>query len=222
MLTFGLLGLGGCVEWFEVDEPGTQEVVEADNFVPQSLSGTMATLPGAAPRVGASGTIVPKTPGLRVPEGYWTRVRLDQADLLLPFTWAAIEPAGYSPDGDTRGTLLRLQSHVGAEPSKEKPSLRAVIRIATPPNTPVASLAQLSFGPDALRGSTVSVRLSKGTLWTVELERLSLSEVDTGVLSGTLEGNARVGKRAKRRRSFRAAFVALRGPESGAPSPTNP
>lgn len=204
-----LLSFAGCVEWFEVDDSPLASNAAEESPPPQPLYGVEASLPGVAPRLGASGPLVPQSAGLRVPDGYWSRIRVDQADILLPYTWAALEPAGYSAGGEARGTILRLQAHQGAEPSKESPALRGVIRIATPPETETSSLVGLEFGPDALHGSTVSVRLSKGTLWSVELERLSIGELGPRVISGTLEGQARAGKRAKRQRRFRAAFVAL-------------
>ena len=202
-------GLSGCIEWLEVDDAPSEEAAPPLAALAPGSS-TSILLPRLPARLNASGPILPRTPGLRVPEGYWSRIRIDQADMLLPFTWASLEPAGYSPKGEARGTLLRLQSHRVATPNKEDPSLRAVIRVATPPNTEISSLVGLSFGPEALKDSTVSLRLSKGTLWTVELERLVISAMDDEVISGTLEGQARAGKRAKRHRIFRTAFVALR------------
>ena len=125
----GALALGACVEWFEVDDASPATALEA-SAPEQPLYGAEASLPGVAPRVGAAGPLVPQSPGLRVPDGYWSRVRLDEADLLLPHTWASLERAGYSAGGEPRGTLLRIQSHQDAELSKGEPSPRAVIRIA--------------------------------------------------------------------------------------------
>ncbi|MGB0589960.1 MAG: hypothetical protein ACPGU1_09810 [Myxococcota bacterium] len=199
----------GCLEWLEVDEP----IGEADleEVVPSLPSfGADASFPGAPARATADGPLVPMTPGLRVPDGYWTRVRIDQADLLLPFTWAAVQPAGYSADGELRGTLLRLQGHRMGNTPKEAPQLRAVIRIATPPGTTSEDLVGLTFGQDALAESTASVRISEGTLWNVMLQRLAITSMEENLITGTLEGEVRAGKRAKRSRTFRAAFVALR------------
>jgi hypothetical protein len=201
--------LGGCLEWIEVDDPAIES--EPDEALPSVPSfGGDAMFPGAPARASAGGPIVPMTPGLRVPAGYWIRVRIDQADVLLPYSWGAVQRAGYSLDGETRGMLLRLQAHRMGQSSKEAPQLRAVIRIATPPNTEPEDLVGLTFQEDALAESTVSVRISKGTLWSVALERLSIASMDANVITGTLEGQARAGKRAKRSRTFRAAFVALR------------
>jgi hypothetical protein len=212
MLLFVMCTQVGCLEWLEVDEPAAES--EPDELLPMVPSfGVNATFPGAPARVLARGPVVPMTPGLRVPDGYWTRVRIDQADILLPYSWGAVQPAGYSMDGDLRGMLLRLQGHRMGSLPKDEPQLRAVIRIATPPNTEPEDLIGLSFGEDALTESTVSVRISKGTLWNVALQRLSIVSMDDNVITGTLEGQARAGKRAKRRRTFRAAFVALRASE---------
>ena len=81
----------------------------------------------------------------------------------------------------------------------------------------------LPFGPDALVDSTVSLRISRGTLWNVVPEQLTIEALDSHVVKGTLEGSARAGKRAKRSRTFRAAFVALRADEAAEPpAPENP
>ena len=81
----------------------------------------------------------------------------------------------------------------------------------------------LPFGPDALVDSTVSLRISRGTLWNVVPEQLTIEALDSHVVKGTLEGSARAGKRAKRSRTFRAAFVALRADTAAAPpAPGNP
>ena len=203
---------GGCLEWLEVDEPLTAS--EPEEVAPVLPSfGADASFPESPARATADGPIVPLTPGLRVPDGYWARVRIDQADLLLPYSWAAVQPAGYSRDGELRGMLIRLQAHRTGVISKDAAQLRAVIRIATPPKTSPEDLVGLSFGADALTESTVSVRISKGTLWNVALKSLSIASMDDNVITGTLEGAARAGKRAKRSRSFRVAFVALRASE---------
>ena len=199
----------GCLEWLEVDEP--VEEADLEEVVPSLPSfGVDASFPGTPARATADGPVVPMTPGLRVPDGYWTRIRIDQADLLLPFTWAAVQLAGYSADGDLRGMLLRLQGHRLGNTPKEAPQLRAVIRIATPPDTAPEDLVGLTFGQDALAESTASVRISKGTLWNVVLQRLAITSIEDNLVTGTLEGEARAGKRARRSRTFRAAFVALR------------
>ena len=145
-----------------------------------------------------------------MPDGYWTRARLDQADLLLSHTWAVFQPVGYSPDGKPRGMVLRLQAHGPPDGTRRAPALRGVIRVATPAGTVPSQMVGLSFGPDALDGSTVSLRISKGTLWHVVPERLFIDALDTHMVKGTLEGSARAGKRAKRSRRFRASFLALR------------
>jgi len=203
-----VLGTVGCIEWLEVDAPAGQ--ADAQNSVVQrSLSPIAATLPNVPPQAAAKGPLVPQTPGLRVPDGYWTRVRLDQADLLLPHTWGVLQPSGYSEDGEPRGMVLRLHAQGARDGARGAPTLRGVIRVATPPRTQASQLVGLSFGPDALHGSTVSLRISRGTLWNIVPERLSIEVLDEHVVKGTLEGSARPGKQAKRSRAFRAGFVAL-------------
>ena len=105
--------------------------------------------------------------------------------------------------------VLRLQAALAQDGARGAPTLRGVIRVATPPRTRPSQLVGLSFGPDALVDSTVSLRISKGTLWDVTPERLSIEVIDEHVMKGTLEGSARAGKQARRSRAFRAAFVAL-------------
>jgi hypothetical protein len=212
-----LAGATGCPEWLEVDTPRAQPDAESA----ASLGGGpthAAVLPNVPPRASAKGPIVPRTSGLRVPDGYWTRVRLDQADLLLPHTWGLLQPAGYAEGGEPRGMVFRLQAVGESDSANGAPTLRGVIRIATPPGTKPEQLLGLSFGPDALVDSTVSLRISRGTLWNVAPERLSIDALDAHVVKGTLEGRARAGKRAKRSRTFRAAFVALRGDKADAAS----
>ena len=211
-LVVGLLYLGGasgCIEWLEVESP----VESADGgaaSAPAISEGFPVTLPNVPPRASAAGPLVPQTPGLRVPDGYWTRVRIDQADVLFPHTWAVLQPVGYAEDDNPRGMTLRLQAQMGDAATKRSPSLRGVVRIAVPPKTSPEQLVGLSFGEDALVHSTVSVRISKGTLWTVVLERLSIQAMDEHSMVLALEGQARAGKRAKRSRRFTAAVVALR------------
>ncbi|MDP6947143.1 MAG: hypothetical protein QF464_23540, partial [Myxococcota bacterium] len=118
-------GASGCIEWLEVDvpvqRPGPAEEARAP-ATPTHLPG-VAVLPNTPPRPSANGPVVPQTPGLRVPDGYWTRARLDQADLLLSHTWAVFQPVGYSPDGKPRGMVLRLQAHGRPDGSRRAPAL---------------------------------------------------------------------------------------------------
>jgi len=202
-----LVGAGAmaCTEWLEVDDGGDEPVLELP-------VGRPMVLPSAPAEAGGRGPIVPSTPGLRVPlAGYWTRARLDTADLLLPYTWASlVEGKGF--------VLLRIE---GAMASADEPaavasqSFRVVIPITLPPGTDTEALAGLTLGKQALTQSAVSIRTSPNDLWIIDPDRLTFDVVRSDVIVGTLEGEARRGARGQRARRFESGFVALRAPEHG-------
>jgi len=76
------LALGACAEWLEVDDDA--EALAA-NAARETLRGERPVYPSRWAEPGGDGPLVPSTPGLRVPlAGYWTRVRLDTMDIVLP------------------------------------------------------------------------------------------------------------------------------------------
>jgi len=204
---------GGCVEWLEVSEEG-EEPVEAPT-VAERLEGPRV-LPAAPPDPGGTGLLVPRTPGLRVPAaGYWTRARLDIADLVLPYTWA---------DLAVGRDLVVLRVEAARRPGEDflvgPPSFHAIIPIATPPGTGAAELARgLTLGADALTRASVALRTSPRDTWRVTLTRLTVDEVGDHLIRGSLEGIARRGTRGQRTRTFEAAFLALRAPDPEAFAP---
>jgi hypothetical protein len=202
-----VLGAGfmACTEWLEVDDGGDEAVLELP-------VGRPMVLPSAPAEAGGRGPIVPSTPGLRVPlAGYWTRARLDTADVLLPYTWASlVEGRGF--------VLLRIE---GAMASADEPtavasqSFRVVIPITLPPGTDTGALAGLTLGKQALAQAAVSIRTSPNDLWIIDPDRLTFDVVRSDVVVGTLEGEARRGARGQRARRFESGFIALRAPEHG-------
>ncbi|MCC6623058.1 MAG: hypothetical protein IT385_17505 [Deltaproteobacteria bacterium] len=196
--------VAGCTEWLEVDD-GT-----GDEPILELPVGRPLVLPSASPEAGGRGPIVPATPGLRVPlAGYWTRARLDAADLLLPYTWAALS--------EGRGQVVfRME---GATSTADDPtaaagqSLRAVIPITLPPGTDASALAGLTLAGPSLSAATVALRTSAADIWLVEPTRLAFEAVRSEIVVGTIEGVARRGAKGQRARRFEAGFIALRAPE---------
>lgn len=208
VVTLGVGALSACPEWLEVPDP---EGVETSADEPLRAP---ATLPDEAPSTAAGGPIVPGTPGLRVPAGYFSRVRLDTADLYLPYTWVVVHAGTKAADPVEQPITVRLLAAAGADRDgePEDPVLRAVLPLAVPAGTGLETLQGLDLGPDALRDATVSVTMEGSHHWLVEPTRLRLEEIDEGRIKGTLEGEARRGAQAARSRPFRAGFIALRGP----------
>lgn len=198
-------GVGACPEWLEIDDEDDELVDELARV--QSRVGPVL-MPSAPAEAGGHGPIVPATPGLRVPAaGYWTRARLDVADLLLPYTWASFL------HGDDHVTLRIEASRREDDDGAQLPRLHAVIPIALPRGTDARQLAGLTLGPDALSGAVASLQTTRRDRWQVDLTHLSLERVEDGLVRGTLEGVARRGARGQRERSFQAGFLALRAPE---------
>lgn len=198
-------GGGGCPEWLEVDDEDDELVDELARV--QSRVGPVI-MPSAPAEAGGHGPIVPATAGLRVPAlGYWTRARLDIADLVLPYTWAAFL------HGDDHVTLRIEASRREDDDGAKLPRLHVVIPIALPRGTDARQLAGLTLGPESLAGAVASIRTTRRDRWLIELTHLSLERVDDELVRGTLEGVARRGARGQRERSFQAGFLALRAPE---------
>ncbi len=160
--------LPGCADW--LDMPGPDPATDAAGLAaraPGSRRGVEVGLPHAGPRVDGKGPIVPRTPGLRVPEGYFTRVRLDEADLLLPYTWVSVEDTlVYEAAGPRSVLTLRVSASEAALDGVGRTGLRGVLRVAVPPGTSLEGLAGLSLGEDALVGSTLSVAIHRDTTST--------------------------------------------------------
>ncbi len=201
-LAWCLAATAGCTEWLEVPGPASDAAVAPD------ATAESASLPSLGARADAPGPLVPSTPGLRVPGGYWARVRLDVADLLLPHAWA-----GFLETED--GLVLRIEavggpaSGDGASPT---PTLRAVVPIRLPEPAAPEALGGLTLGPEALAEAVVGLRTTPRSSWLVTPERLVIEAVGPQVVKGTLEGTARRGTRSPSSRPVRVAFVALRAP----------
>lgn len=198
----------GCPEWLEVDDtPPDEEALVDDLALLQSHLGPVQ-LPTAPPDVGGNGPIVPATPGLRVPAaGYWTRARLDVADMLLPYTWVSFL------HGEEHITLrLEAVRRGEDEAGPQLPWLHVIIPIALPLGTDQSQLDKLDLGVEALAAATASIQTTRSDTWLLTLTHLRLDHVDEKRVTGTLEGVARRGSRGQRERSFAAGFVALRAP----------
>ncbi|MGM0577316.1 MAG: hypothetical protein ACQEXJ_16445 [Myxococcota bacterium] len=213
-LVLGAGGLTACPEWLEMPPPQGGDTGAPE---PVALEGPPVHLPSRGPRVDGAGPLVPMTPGLRVPDGYWTRVRLDAADLLLPWTWAV---AHTTSDGEGPHLVLRLLAAEGPV-APDARALRAVIPLAVPEGTRLEALEGLELGPEAMAQATIGLRTDARNRWLVTPRRLAITSVRPRVVVGTLEGVARRGSQGRRERVFQAGFLALRadrGPEAaGAP-----
>ncbi|MCA9514911.1 MAG: hypothetical protein KC635_08215 [Myxococcales bacterium] len=205
LLGLTLAASAGCPEWLEVDDDDASSASD-DEVGFRVAEGTPSRLPDAPAEASGPGPIVPRTPGLRVPDaGYWTRVRLDVADVVLSFTWIAIMP------GEGQVTLrLEAVRSTSEDDSPTVPSLAGVIPIALPPGTDASQLAGLTLGEEALSSAVVSLRTTWKDTWLVELTRLNIEHVDDRVVKGTLEGMAKRGAKGRRERRFEAGFLALR------------
>ncbi len=199
--------LTACPSWLEVDDEDA-----SDSDVTGALAGPGANpvvLPGAPADPGGDGLIVPNTPGLGVPlAGYWARVRLDVADVVLPYAWAGFMPA------EDRVTFRLFAARRGAdEAGPASPRLQAVVPIALPAGTDRSQLEGLTLGEDALAAGVVSLQTTRKDQWLITLTRLSFEEVDDRLVKGSMEGIARRGSKGQRTRSFEMGFLALRAPE---------
>ena len=166
-------------------------------------------LPQRTPRLDAPGPIVPGTPGLRVPAGYITRVRLDIRDLFLPYTVASFLRGA----GDA---TLRIEAVAGmTEDRRILPVFRVLIPITLPSGSDIAALTELTLGPAALSRAMATIRLENGRQYLVEVKRLSFDALEEGAVKGSLEGRARRGMKSKSYKQIKVGFVALRAPDTG-------
>jgi len=178
-----------------------------------------AYLPTARARVDAQGPLIPGTPGLRVPAGYFARARLDAEDLFLPYSYAAF----LTSEG---GVALRVVA-LGA-PARDRgdapkgprpPVLRAVIPLPLPDRqgqvAGLDTLMGLTLGEDALRETTATLRLSDRDLYLLTLTRFTLESSSDTALSLSFEGRARRGSKAKVSLPFQVGIVGFRAPTVG-------
>ena len=169
----------------------------------------LLTLPQRKPRLGAGGPWVPGTPGLRVPIGYFTRVRIDVIDFFLPFTLGSF----LRGEGEA---VFRLESVSGMRDGvREFPIFRAVIPITLPPGSDIGSLTELTLGAETLTRSTATLRFDKSRQYLVEVQRLTFEVLEEGAIKGTLHGRARGGAKSRNYREIRIGFLALRSPDLG-------
>ena len=210
-LWFFTLLITGCVEWLEMPEETNPSVSTTD--MPASTPGQERTVYRAA-RVDAPGPLVPRTPGLRVPEGFWTRVRMDTADAWLPFSWVDLRAA--TDRGQKADSSMTFRLLAAGGPSEDTrvppPSLRVVAPLTVPAGTEVSALVGLTLQTDALSDGIVGFDLGGDHPWRVTLEQITLKSITATTISGTLEGTAVRGSRARASRPFQAAFHAYRVP----------
>jgi hypothetical protein len=207
-LALGLC-LTGCTDWLAIAEPPPGLGLELDE-AEMEFEG----LPKQPGRVDSKGTLIPRTPGLRVPGGYVTHARLDNADFLLEHTWAAFDLTRSPGSQPTPRMMLRLVATgavVGAAHT-DAPSVRAVFPLALPKGTLVDGLAGLTIREEGLSEARVGIRTSTQHHWIVEPTRLSIEQVTAEAIKGSFEGPARRGLKSDRVRTLRVGFIALRAP----------
>ncbi len=210
-----LVTAGGCADWLDMPSPDAG-ATERPAAVAQVAN---AYLPTSRARVDAPGPLVPATPGLRVPAGYFARVRLDAEDLFLPYSYAAF----LTTEEDVALRVLALGSPArdrGEAPkAPAPPALRAVIHLPLPTqegqDAGLAPLVGLTLGPDALGGSTVTLRLSDRDLYLLTPTRFTLESITDTTVSLSFEGTARRGSQAKVSLPFQVGVVGLRAPTVG-------
>lgn len=201
--------LTGCTDWLAISEPAPDLVLEDDEAV-LDLHG-LPTQPG---RIDAAGTLIPRTAGLRVPRGYFTHARLDNADFMLEHTWAAFDLTRSPGSHPAPRMLLRIvaSSDVVRDTRPAAPSVRAVFPLALPKGTRVDDLAGLTIREEGLSEARVGIRTSEEHHWIVKPTRLSIEHVTEEAIKGSFEGSARRGLKSDRVRTLRVGFIALRAP----------
>jgi hypothetical protein len=171
-------------------------------------------LPTQLGRVDGKGKLIPRTAGLRVPRGYFSHARLDSADFLLEYTWAAFDltrSPGAQPAPRMTLRIVATSTVVGSA-HPEAPSVRAVFPLALPKGTRVDDLSGLTIREEGLSEAMVGIRTSSKHHWIVEPTRLSIESVTQEAIKGSFEGPARRGLKSDRVRNLRVGFVALRAP----------
>lgn len=204
LVVFGLVG-SACPEWLELDDGDVADVLVERGPPPP------AELPTKRARPDGRGPLVAGTPGLRVPGGYWARLRMDAADIVFPYAWV-----GLSRTSDQ--VILRLEAvggpTVGGGGASPEPVARAIVPIALPPGSDAKALSGLTLRASALEGAAVSLE-GASSRWHVDLKRLTISELGETAIVGSLEGVARRGTKGRRQRPFELGFVAYLAPLSG-------
>jgi len=196
-----MLSFSGCTS-------GTSDPVEA---IEDDKAGdpNLLYLPQRVPRLDAAGPFVPGTPGLRVPKGYFTRVRLDVRDLFLPYAVASF----------LRGedeTVFRLEAvSEFSDQWGTLPIFRALVPITLSSSSDIKSLTKITLGPAALNRAMATIRLENGRQYLVEVQRLSFEVLEDSAVKGSLEGRARRGMLSKSYKQIKVGFVALRAPDTG-------
>jgi len=206
--------LPGCIELLEVDDADVVEYPAARQVSQKVARVLSGRLPADPPRLDAPGPVVPGTAGLRVPSGYWTRLRIDSADMLLEHTWLSAEAAD--------GVLFLRMRAAGTGRRTASPDLRAVIPLAIPGEGALERLVGVQLGKESLQGATITVRMPSGHLWYVDLERFIINEVSPEGVLGAFEGKARRGLKSDTLRHVSVGFMALRAPVSGQGSTSVP
>lgn len=178
--------LAGCVEWLEVDS-GTErsDTVEAVSL-PDSLSGA----PSLKPTWNDPGPLLPRTAGLRVPAGHWLRARVSGRDVVIPFTWLAVEPGPTSLDLEGSSSLIiRLQAHGGESSVLSVPWVRAVLQVLVPAGSTPSDIMGLALGAEALSGSVLSLKLQSNNTVRVKVTTVTLHRHGEHAIRGTIEGH---------------------------------
>jgi hypothetical protein len=215
LLSAASLHTWGCSDWqrligFDWHNGGHQDGMQLP---------VQASLPTEPASLLAAGPIVPRSAGLQVPQGYWTRLRVDALDYLYPYSWGILEPSSVSVPSEQQqapaGLTFRLLASHGPLKDVKDAVLRGVIQIAAPGGTEAESLVGLEFQEEALRHSSVSIRLDNGASWLVDPTRLAFSELLPNLIKGVLEGRTRPRKTSKKSHQVRVAFMALRAPKQG-------
>ena len=198
-----LLALVLCIGCGGDDGGSTSADAETTIHVPRLY-------PTAKAMVESSGPLVPGTPGLRVPPGYFARARIHAVDHRLPYCLSS-----FLVGQDE--AFLRLDA-LGETVDGQRTVFHAFVPLASVGGAEIGTLADLTLEKAALTGATATIRLptSNGQhTYLVEIERLSFETVEESLLTGSLEGQARRGSRSTTSLPFELGFVAYRGPNTG-------
>lgn len=200
------VGLSACPEWLDVDD-GELEEAEPTAEIER---GEPVFLPEIYPRVTSKGPLIPGSPGLRVPKGYFARARLDVADVMMPWAYASFARG----DGQL---VMRLYAVSGPyviggpyDGTAPLPVLRGVIHLFLPDAANLTQLVGVDLSADALKRSTVALRMSAKYRYLVSLERLTIEAIGETAISGSFEGTARRGAKAKTSMPLKVSFVAFK------------
>jgi hypothetical protein len=205
--------LAGMLLWHGsacIEVPSSGHVSEQDERYTQALARPYT--PQKRPRLEGRGPVVPGTPGLRVPSGFFARVRIQVMDFYQPLAMASFLR--------THGEVyLRLVTEGGGENDSFRPMFRAIIPITLPKGSGLQALTNLTLGKAALDRATATFQLTPRGKYLVKVERLHIETIEDVVITGALEGRAMRGSLSKTSVPFMAGFVALRGPDTGTVEP---